>query len=763
MSPPTRSLIVHDSQRFDRRRPSLLLAVCLLPFLILIAQVQTAYAMDGLRWTWIDPLPTGTALYRIIYANQQFVAVGEAETILTSPDGRDWTVQRSGIANETFDLVDVAWGNDRYVALGRYKETKIDPSGQSGTVIESILPITSPDGYSWTVHYERKGFAEGNHRTSRLDDTSTAQLAFDGRQFVLRVKPRVESPYFMLSPNGLEWSRDDRYQPTDFPRFHPTAPGQFARGNGTFVAVTPGLAHSPTVYTSEDGQTWTDRLSRPPFFDIAFGNGLFVGVGVATGGERQGYIMTSSDGLNWTEQGSHLSQPKERTYRAAASAKGVTVVGGQGKIVLLDASLRPTIIPMERDIFDIAYIDGRFVAVGMQERQNACGDGAIYTSPDGRDWTVQWSEWTACPTKIIQTDHRTFVLSRQTLISSQDLTEWELRPMKLPKNRTVRDITWGAGRFLLLSSDRLVYTSTDGETWTTQDPHLDDDLRHISFAKDLFVISGDKNIYVSTDGNTWGIRKISTYSAPPPVRRLYYVDGQYVGVGGSSLIFSSTGKDWRVDPANREVQFHDIVSSGSHLILVGANRILAARLPACRAYFFDLPESHSACKAAELLYQHRVIAGYENHTFRPQSQVTRAEVAKMIVVATNQYPNPTGRVSFKDVTGHWSVTQGYLQASVESGIISGFTPERFGPNEPLTRAQLIKITAAALGLKEGGTPSHSGVPTWANGWVAAAQQAKLIGNQAPYPIWTDGNLDGDKPVTRAEAAVLLANLMSLKK
>ena|GEM_PF-5679936 len=117
-----------------------------------------------------------------------------------------------------------------------------------------------------------------------------------------------------------------------------------------------------------------------------------------------------------------------------------------------------------------------------------------------------------------------------------------------------------------------------------------------------------------------------------------------------------------------------------------------------------------------------------------------------------------------DVANHWAYTQGYLQTAVELGILSGYNAQTFGPNDPLTRAQLIKIAAAALGLTESGSAtSYTGVPSWAKGWVAAAEQAGLIGARAPHPIWTSGDLNGDAPVTRAEAATVLANLLALKQ
>jgi hypothetical protein len=61
-----------------------------------------------------------------------FVAVGGSGTILTSPDGVNWTARTSGTSNW---LLGVVYGNGLFVAVGR--------------VLCTIL--TSPDGVNWTA------------------------------------------------------------------------------------------------------------------------------------------------------------------------------------------------------------------------------------------------------------------------------------------------------------------------------------------------------------------------------------------------------------------------------------------------------------------------------------------------------------------------------------------------------------------------------------------------------------------------------------
>ena len=82
------------------------------------------------HWQVVSPLPQNNYLYGVAYGNNQFVAVGDAGTILTSPDGSTWTSQTSGTQGL---LQAVTYGDSLFVAVG-------------GHAI-----FTSPDGTTWTV------------------------------------------------------------------------------------------------------------------------------------------------------------------------------------------------------------------------------------------------------------------------------------------------------------------------------------------------------------------------------------------------------------------------------------------------------------------------------------------------------------------------------------------------------------------------------------------------------------------------------------
>jgi hypothetical protein len=75
-------------------------------------------------------------IYDVTWTGTQLVAVGRNGTILTSPDGVDWTSRISGTTNI---LNSVVWTGDRFVAIG-FPET--------GQLALSV--VTSIDGQNWT-------------------------------------------------------------------------------------------------------------------------------------------------------------------------------------------------------------------------------------------------------------------------------------------------------------------------------------------------------------------------------------------------------------------------------------------------------------------------------------------------------------------------------------------------------------------------------------------------------------------------------------
>jgi hypothetical protein len=101
-----------------------LLGVIALLLLLMVPAMGGSAPLD--QWTPRNPLPIAEALYSVAFGNGQFVALGDAGTIMTSQDGVNWTLRQWG--NDTI-LSGIAYGNGQFVAVGQSEADGSDVLG----------------------------------------------------------------------------------------------------------------------------------------------------------------------------------------------------------------------------------------------------------------------------------------------------------------------------------------------------------------------------------------------------------------------------------------------------------------------------------------------------------------------------------------------------------------------------------------------------------------------------------------------------------
>ena len=108
-------------------------------------------------------------------------------------------------------------------------------------------------------------------------------------------------------------------------------------------------------------------------------------------------------------------------------------------------------------------------------------------------------------------------------------------------------------------------------------------------------------------------------------------------------------------------------------------------------------EAVDACTALN------IIGGYPDGSFKPEGNITRAEVTKMICVALNGGKNPAVSTNttptFSDVRNNANAAwaEGYIESCYAQGIISGVGGGKFAPAGNVTGTQLAKMLLVALG------------------------------------------------------------------
>lgn len=169
--------------------------------------------------------------------------------------------------------------------------------------------------------------------------------------------------------------------------------------------------------------------------------------------------------------------------------------------------------------------------------------------------------------------------------------------------------------------------------------------------------------------------------------------------------------------------------------------------------FNDLDNAEWAKETIVEWVERGLISGYEDGTFRPNQEVTRAEYAKMIF---NAYELETdGKKDFTDILEsdwHYEI----ITKKAFLGYINGYPDGTFRPDSPITRAEAATIIFNILGLEENEEAADifldsSVIPGWAKGVIGAVYEAGYI---LGYP---DGTFRSDDFITRAESVFMINN------
>ncbi|WP_152532091.1 S-layer homology domain-containing protein [Leptolyngbya sp. Heron Island J] len=173
--------------------------------------------------------------------------------------------------------------------------------------------------------------------------------------------------------------------------------------------------------------------------------------------------------------------------------------------------------------------------------------------------------------------------------------------------------------------------------------------------------------------------------------------------------------------------------------------------------FNDVPDDYWAKSYIDALSERLVIDGISEGTFAPEEPVTRAQLASAIAQA---FPlgDEQDAIAFSDIeTDYWATEA--IDKAVKGGFMSGFPNERFQPNLPVPRAQVL--TALVTGLNADDTPENvqaileryddaAEIPEWAIGKMAAATQSNIVVNHPDLAA-----LNPNQPATRAEVAAMI--------
>ncbi|MBD3363458.1 hypothetical protein GF362_07120 [Candidatus Dojkabacteria bacterium] len=167
------------------------------------------------------------------------------------------------------------------------------------------------------------------------------------------------------------------------------------------------------------------------------------------------------------------------------------------------------------------------------------------------------------------------------------------------------------------------------------------------------------------------------------------------------------------------------------------------------------------------LLKNHIVSGYSDNTYRPNSEVTRAQMAKFVLRSFDftvnrqgeQFPdNPIDLDSY-EVKLSW-----YVQTLKNLGIVNGYTDGNYYPNRSVTRGALCKYVVESLKEKgyevpENLTADYPDVPDdYAfSSYIAYLSQLE-VGSEKVVKGYSDGTFKPDQPVTRGQMAKVIDNI-----
>ncbi|HMC27100.1 MAG TPA: hypothetical protein VKM56_04820 [Verrucomicrobiae bacterium] len=277
------------------------------------------------HWT-LGNVGAPVVLRAVTYGNGQFVAVGDAGAIFTSPDGAVWTPRQSGTSNT---ILTICYGKGLFVAG--------DGNPSSSQADWGVL--TSRDGSNWTrTRYPTWGFItsvvfgqnrfvaatrwaaavseDGVHWTDLFIPGWASMIGYGQNLFI------AASDTTLISTNGIDWT---------FASGTTRLLQSVTYGNGIFVGTDRNSGTPGDVVTTTNGvwTHWPNTGTIYGFGSVAFAHDTFVLAG------DTGVIFTSKTGTNWTERVPGMFYDLGLAYVAYGNGV-VMIVGAQGVVLQSD-------------------------------------------------------------------------------------------------------------------------------------------------------------------------------------------------------------------------------------------------------------------------------------------------------------------------------------------------------------------------------------------------------------------------------------------
>lgn len=198
------------------------------------------------------------------------------------------------------------------------------------------------------------------------------------------------------------------------------------------------------------------------------------------------------------------------------------------------------------------------------------------------------------------------------------------------------------------------------------------------------------------------------------------------------------------------------------LMLAIVMAVSCVGITALAASFSDITDQRVS-EAVDKLVGFNIITGYEDGTFKPDNQITRAEFAAIVTrykgIADNLAADAVTGFSDLDNDSSRAWARPYVKAAVDAKIINGFDDGTFRAGEPVTYEQAVKMLVCAAGYEIVAQSEYNKAiatnpnATWSAGYIAAANKHGITKGVITAKI--------TEPAVRGVVAVLTSNTLDV--
>lgn len=174
---------------------------------------------------------------------------------------------------------------------------------------------------------------------------------------------------------------------------------------------------------------------------------------------------------------------------------------------------------------------------------------------------------------------------------------------------------------------------------------------------------------------------------------------------------------------------------------------------AAKVDFPDVSADHPYYEVITDLVNAEIIKGFPSGEFKPRSSLTRAEASKMISEIRN-LPLATSQAPFKDIKKNEWYTNA-IDALYEAGHIKGYDQHTFKPNNTISRAEFSQMIMQAYDIEEATNVDLPFKDVKKGAWYESA--VKTLYNNGLISGINKTTFAPNDQITRGDAAWLLAN------